>query len=102
MDFTPEQREFVKPYLTMKVRDGKGWILGVIVGLLICAAALVTGFLRLWAGAGQYLLLALVIGMVLIEISLNRRDKSRLAAIVQKYDAALRDLQQPEGEEETG
>ncbi|MCK4283361.1 MAG: hypothetical protein KAX44_03505 [Candidatus Brocadiae bacterium] len=90
MNLTGEEKKLVEPYLAMSIRDGKGWICGVVAGFLICAGALLVGYLGAWPVAGHYLLLVAVVGMVVAEISLNHRDKMRMGAVLQKYDAAVR------------
>jgi len=90
MDLTPEEEALVRPYLTMKVKDGKGWLIGVAVGLIICAAAVVLRVAGVQQLSGPYLLFAIVVGLVVIEQSIDHRDQTRIARVLQKYDAALK------------
>ena len=90
MELTPKERDFLRPYLTMKLSEGKGWAVGVALGVLICAGAVFVWFSGSWPGIRPYFFLTFVIGMVVTEISLNRREKIILARILQKYDAAVR------------
>ena len=95
MELTQKERDFLRPYLAMDVSRGGGWMVGAVAGALVCAGALVAHLTGLWPEAGPYLFLALVVGMVVIEVSLNRRDKLFVARILQKYTAkldALRDI----------
>ncbi|MHC5033557.1 MAG: hypothetical protein ACYTFZ_00770 [Planctomycetota bacterium] len=101
MDFTPAEQRFLQPYLAMQVADGKGWIIGVALGVLVCAAAVLLRVSGVWPGIGPYVLLIVVAGLIVIEQSVNRRDKVRLARILQKYDTLARRPQHPDEEEET-
>jgi len=100
MDLTRDERELLDSYLHMDAR-GKGWIVGAIVGAVICGGALLVAFLGPWDVPGVYLLLVLVVGMVLIELSLGHRDKLQIGRILQEYDTEVRRLKYPEEEEET-
>ena len=99
MDLTAEEREFVRPYLSTKATGGRGWMLGLLLGLAICAAALFLRLSGVWPEARLVFLPGLVIGMVVIEVSIDHRRKLRLARILQKYDAALGGSQPPADQE---
>ncbi|MHC4789281.1 MAG: hypothetical protein ACYS8K_08795 [Planctomycetota bacterium] len=101
MDLTAEEEKFLEPYLAAEVSDGKGWVIGVAVGALACAAAVFLRFTHAWPAFDPYFLLVVVVGLVIVEQSVNRRDKVRLARILQKYDSALRRLRYPGEQEET-
>ncbi len=100
MELTREERELLESYLKMNA-DYRGWIVGAVVGAAICAGALVAAFLRLLNVQPVYLLLALIVGMVVVELALTRRDNTCLAGILQKYDTEVRRLKYPEEDEET-
>jgi len=88
-DLTPQERRFVRPYLAMKTPAGKGWLAGVVAGMLLCLLGILIGCTGLWPAARIFFLPTVVFGMVVIEISIDYRRKARLAAILQKYEAAL-------------
>ena len=100
MDLTRDESELLESYLKMDVQ-GRGWIGSAVVGAVICGGALLLAFLKLWNVPVVYLLLVLVVGMVLIELSLSRRDKTQIARILQEYNAEVRRLKYPEEEDET-
>ena len=101
MDFTQEEQKLLRPYLRMKVKDGRGWLVGVAVGVLICAATIVVSLTGVWRQPGPYFLFAIVVGLVVIEQSIDHRDQTRLARVLQKYDAALKERQEAQGREPT-
>jgi hypothetical protein len=101
MHFTPRERKLIEAQVSLASRAGRGWAAGVAVGALICAASVVAGAAGLWAEARCYLLLAFVTGMIVIEQSVNRRDRVRLARIIRKYASQPQRPDYPEDEEET-
>ncbi len=101
MHFTPKERKLIEAYVSLASRAGRGWVAGMVIGALICAAAVVAGVAGLWAEARCYLPLAFVAGMIVIEQSVNRRDRVRLARIIRKYASQPQRPVYPEDEEET-
>ena len=101
MEFTPEEQRLLKSYLLMRIRAGNGWLAGVVAGVAVCAAGVVIVALGIWPDAAPYCPLVFVIGLVIAEQALGRRDKRRMARILQKYDAALQRFMYPEDAEET-
>lgn len=101
MDFTPEEQRLLRPYLLMKTRAGGGWLVALAAGLLVCAAAVAIVLLGTWPDAGPYCPLIFVIGLVIAEQALGRRDRRRMAHILQEYDAAVQRFAYPEEAEET-
>jgi hypothetical protein len=101
MQFTPEEERLLKPYMAMKT-DGIGaWPAGIVAGVAVCAAAVAVVALDIWREAGPYCPLAFVVGLVILEQALDRRDRRRMARILQKYDAAVQSFMYPEEAEET-
>ncbi len=96
MDLTPAERKFVRPYLRANARAGKGWIVGVLLGLGVIAAAILFRLSDSGPEIGPYFLMAVVVGMVIIEMSIDHRSKMKMARILQKYEAAVREAQEPE------
>jgi hypothetical protein len=84
MELTAEERRMVQPYLSMRVTGGKGWLVGIVLGLLICVAAFCLRLSGIWPEARVAFLPVLVTGMVVIEMSIDHRQKTRLAGILQK------------------
>jgi len=39
MELTPQEQRLLKPYLRMAAGEGRGWLMGVAVGLAVCAGA---------------------------------------------------------------
>ncbi|NLW50563.1 MAG: hypothetical protein GXY85_06920 [Candidatus Brocadiaceae bacterium] len=101
MELTPQEQRLLKPYLRMAAGEGRGWLMGVAVGLAVCAGAVAVVALGRWPEAAPYCPLAFVVGLVIIEQALDRRDRRRMASILQKYDTALQSLLYPEEAEET-
>ncbi len=105
MELTPQERKLVRPYLELKVRhseEGKGWIVGVIIGLVLCVGAIALALTGVLQNMGVYLLLFIVVGLVLIEQSVDHRDHVRMARILQKYDALVKQYEQAEDFEQSG
>ena len=101
MEFTSEEKKLLAPYLLMDTADRKAWLAGIVAGLAVCAAAVAVIALPIWPDAGPYCPLAFVIGLVIVEQALDRRDRRRMARVLQKYDAALQRFMYPEEAEET-
>jgi len=89
MDLTRDESELLESYLKMDVQ-GRGWIVGAVVGAVMCGGALLIAFLGFWDVPKLHLLLVLVVGMLLTERSLSHRDKTQIARILQEYDAEVR------------
>lgn len=105
MELTPKEQKLVRPYLDMKVRqdgEGKGWVIGLLAGIVICAATIILAATGVWPHMGVYFLLFIVIGLVIIEQSMNHRDQVRMARILQKYHAVIRQYEQAEEFEQSG
>ena len=105
MELTPKEQKLVRPYLAMKVRqdgESRGWVIGVIVGIVIAASAVILAATGVWPSMGLYLLLFIVIGLVLIEQSVDHRDQVRMARILQKYNAVIKQYEQAEDFEQAG
>jgi hypothetical protein len=105
MELTPKEQKLVRPYLEIKVRqdgEGKGWVIGVVVGVVISAAAIILIASGVWRDMNLYFLLFIVIGLVLIEQSVDHRDQVRMARILQKYDAVIKQYEQAEDFEQSG
>ena len=101
MDFTPEEKKLLDPYLLMRTGGARGWLAGVVAGAAVCAAAVAIVALDVWPEAGPYCPLVFVIGLVIAEQALARRDRRHMARILQKYDAAVQRFMYPEEAEET-
>jgi len=84
-----EERAFVDRYLRLD-KSGAGWApVGIVVGILLCLAAIVL-LVILNQDAGPSLFLGLFIaGLVIVKISLDERRARRIAAILRKYEQAL-------------
>ena len=93
MELNEKERAFVRPYLSMNVSESNLWLAGVVAGAVLCVAAAILYFAA--SGTGMFLLF--VLGLVLIDISLDERRKKAMAAILQKYEKALKELE-PAGE----
>jgi hypothetical protein len=102
MELSPEERKLVQPYLDMKIREGKGWVVGFLVGLVVSGGAFVVWVADLWPKGGPYMLLVVLAGAVLIEQSLDHRDQVRMARILQKYHDVVKRYEQAEEYEESG
>jgi hypothetical protein len=105
MELSPKEQKLVRPYLEMNIRqdgEGKGWVIGVIAGIVIAAVAIIIAALRVWPDMGLYLLLAIVIGLVLIEQSVDHRDQVRMARVLQKYNSVVKQYEQAEDFEQSG
>jgi hypothetical protein len=101
MDFTPEEKKLLEPYLAMRTSGTRAWLAAVVVGLAVCAAAVAIIALPIRPEAGPYCPLVFVIGLVIVEQALARRDRRRMARILQKYDSAVQRFMYPEEAEET-
>jgi len=101
MELTPEEKRLVAPYLLMRTSGGRGWLAGIVAGVAVCAAAVAIVAVGSWPEAGPYCPLVFVIGLVIAEQALARRDRRRMARILQKYDAAVQRFMYPEEAEET-
>ena len=102
MDLTPEEEKLVRPYLAMKVAQGKGWIVGVVVGLVVIAASVLLWASGVWPEGGIYLFVAIVVGLVVIEQCVDHRDRVRMAKLLQKYDSVVKQYEQAEDYEQSG
>jgi len=105
MELSPKEQKLVRPYLEMNIRqdgEGKAWVIGVIVGIVIAAVAIIFAALRVWPDMGLYFLLGIVIGLVLIEQSVDHRDQLRMARILQKYNSVVKQYEQAEDFEQAG
>lgn len=102
MELTPEERKLVQPYLEMKAEEGKGWIMGLVVGLVVALAGLVVWIGGWWQHGGPYLLLVILAAAVVVEQSLDHRDQVRMARLFQKYHELVKRYEQAEEYEESG
>ena len=101
MQFTRQEEKMLRPLLRRDAYGQDG-----VSNLLFLAGAFVlgAGIVMIWAGLGRDYgagLLFSVVGLIIIEHAWNRRDRQMLARILQKYDAALRRMRNPEDEEVT-
>lgn len=101
MDLTPDEKKMLAPYLLMKTGGRSAWQAGIVLGVAVCAAAVAIVAFDCWPEAGPYTPLAFVVGLVILEQALARRDRRRMARILQKYDAAVQRFMYPEEAEET-
>ena len=89
MDLTDDEKKLVDPYLAMRATDGRGWRVVLAVGAAVCLAALAARLFGPWPQARMLFLPAVVVGMLIVEGALDRRRRTKLARILQKYHAAL-------------
>jgi len=89
MDLTPDEREFLRPYLSRK-GAGKGWAVAAGMGLLICVAALIVRITGIVPGADIAFVPVFVVGMLVIEAALASRHRQKLSRILRKLDDAAR------------
>lgn len=101
MKFSKAEQRLLDRHLTIDTRQTAGWRAAICVGMLACVAALVLYAARVWEAGAACAPLLFVIGLVVIEHGLHKRDVQRMARILQEYDVALRRLIYPEEEEET-
>jgi amino acid permease len=101
MEFTPEESKFVRPYLEMEPSPGRGWLVGVVVGILIIIGGVLVPIFTEVDYSGALVVLLVIVGMVVIDIALDWRRKKLTAQVLQKYHRAVRRLYREIGEEET-
>ena len=87
MDFTPQEKALIGIYLGKRPGPTKLWIALAVLGALV----LVLGIVGLAQGGKDHVgvgLLVLVAGLVVMAQAMDMRNKSILAAIIQKYHKA--------------
>ncbi len=93
MDLTPEEKDFVRPYLLGRPRRWLVWA-EAVAGLVLCIGSAALRWTDYW-------LVAFVIGLVLLEQAWATRDRARLARVLRKYDAMAERLRYPEEDDVT-
>jgi len=89
MELNEKERAFVQPYLSMDVSSRGLWLAGVVAGAVLCIVAAVLYF----AVPGGIMFLLFVLGLVMIDISVDERRKRTMAAVLQKYARALEEME---------
>ena len=90
MELEPEEERLVAAYLRASPEPSRRWVVTLVAGLVLCAAAVVMLVLG-WAGVNDpFTLLTFVLGMVIVACSLDYHKWTVLARIIQKYDRAVR------------
>ena len=90
MDFTPQEKALIEIYLAKRPGPTKFWIVLAVFG----AVVLVLGIIALAPSGKEHhryigrALLVMVAGLVVIAQAMDFRNKSILAAIIQKYHKA--------------
>jgi len=98
MELTPQERRLVRPYLEMRNTQGKGWAVGLAAGAALCAGALALVLVAAWEDVRTIFLFGFVLGMVVIELSLDQRRKKLMARVLQKYERAVGALPESEAD----
>jgi len=96
MELTEKERAFVQPYLSMDVSSRGLWLAGVVVGAVLCVVAGVLYFVA----PGEMVFLLFVLGLVMVDISVDERRKRMMAAVLQKYARALEEVESRLGSEQ--
>ncbi|MFP4028620.1 MAG: hypothetical protein ACLFWL_12585 [Candidatus Brocadiia bacterium] len=87
MELEPKERAVIETYLKRKKRMGKGWILILLFGLLLCGLAIV--YLFAFPDEKSQALVILLASFVVVARALDDRQKTILSSAIQKYHAAL-------------
>jgi ABC-type nickel/cobalt efflux system permease component RcnA len=89
MELEPEEERIVEAYLRASPEPSRRWVVTLVAGLVLCAAAVVM-LLRGVPLNDPLTLLMFVLGMVIVACSLDYHKWTVLARIIQKYDRAVR------------
>jgi len=87
VEFEPEERAVVESYLRASPGPNRAWMAGLVLGGIVCLAALIMLAAAPTAKL-SFVLLSLVAGLVVMARALDGRNKTILARIIQKYDRA--------------
>ena len=89
MDLEPEEERIVQTYLRASPTPRRRWVVTLVAGLVLCAAAVVMLLLGEELN-DPFTLLMFVLGMVIVACSLDYHKWTVLARIIRKYDRAVR------------
>ena len=99
MELSEQDRRFVDGYLQIPAGKSGLWKIGLAVGALLAAGAAVYVIV---SGATMLAVLLLVLGLVVIEVSIEHHRKRRLARILQEYEAELERLRTQTSQQDDG